>query len=481
MSLLPTIAAVLLAGYAAEASSTKAATYATLAILGVLLVVVVAVSRRDAVSLLTVMLVALFVIPENFVISGPLRSVGNPALLSGLVCLVVWLSARWMGVIRAEPMHPYRWTMLFFFVTCLTGYAAAMSRVLTTAENDSATRTIFPVVAMIGIALLATDGLGTVENIERLLKRLIVLVSIQGLFGAMEFFAKLNYHELARLPGLVLNTELNDQTRSGYARIEAAAAHPIEFSVALAAVVPLALHFAVSSKTVKARRWFWISAGVMVAVIPLTLSRSGVLALVVGVALYGAVLKGRARANLLTLGGLGLVAFPVIAPGILGTVRSFFFAGTKDNSITGRLDDYARIPGLMDGHWWFGRGFGTFQPLVYFFLDNQYLMSLLTCGVLGLCAVVGVFVVGSGVARGARKRFVDENRRNLGQAITASIMCLAVTAATFDMFSFYQCCFLLFLLGGCGATLWTVARAEERHREALAQRFPEPQEVEGRV
>jgi hypothetical protein len=187
----------------------------------------------------------------------------------------------------------------------------------------------------------------------------------------------------------------------------------------------------------------------------------------VGVAIYGAVLTGRARTNLIVLSAFGLVLFPVIAPGILGTLRNFVFAGTNDNSITGRLDDYQYIPGLLDGHWWFGRGFGTFEPTVYFWIDNQYLMSLITGGVAGAIVFTSIFLVGASVARGARKRFIRTSDRDLAQAIAAAIVAVGAAAATLDLFSFLQATFVLFLLGGCGAALWTIARHQAAARDAL--------------
>ena len=42
-------------------------------------------------SLLTVVLIPLFLVPENYSIAGPLKSVGYPPMLAGLACLVVWI------------------------------------------------------------------------------------------------------------------------------------------------------------------------------------------------------------------------------------------------------------------------------------------------------------------------------------------------------------------------------------------------------
>ena len=246
----------------------------------------------------------------------------------------------------------------------------------------------------------------------------------------------------------------------------------------MAIAVPFALHFALHASSRREARGFWVCLTLLVGVIPLTLSRSGLLALAVVVLVYGVALRGRARVNLLVLSALGLVAFPVLAPGILGTVRSFIFAGTKDNSITGRLDDYARIPGLMDGHWWFGRGLGTFQPLVYFFLDNQYLMALLTGGVVGLVAFVAVFVAGvGGRTRGQETVLVATRprpRTSLGGGDPGH-RCDRGDVRLVQLLN--QCAFTLFLLSGCAAALGRPPEAQEHRRESDAASGPRQNEM----
>ena len=151
------------------------------------LALVVTLSRRDAGSMLTLVLVALFVIPENYVIVGPLRSVGNPALLAGLACAAVWVVGRWSGSIRAAPLHPFRWTVLGFGIASLTSFAAALSRILVTQESDSAARTIFPTIALLGIAMLASDGLVGVDAVAQVLRRFVFLASLEAVIGAVSF------------------------------------------------------------------------------------------------------------------------------------------------------------------------------------------------------------------------------------------------------------------------------------------------------
>ena len=258
-----------------------------------------------------------------------------------------------------------------------------------------------------------------------------------------------------RLPGLTANVDLVSDSRSGFDRVTAGASHPIEFSVVTAALVPLALHFALHPNT--RRRWPFILALVALLVaVPMTVSRSGFLTLAAGLLVYAVALTPRGRLNAIVLGIIGLGVFRALVPGLLGTVRSLFSDIGTDPSIAGRTDDYQLIPVLMDGHWWFGRGLGTFHPQVYFFLDNQYLGSLLEGGVVSLTALIALFAVGIGVAGGVRRRTSDPALRSEAQAIAASLAAFAAAALTFDLLAFRQSAFLVVLLIGCAGAHWSL-------------------------
>lgn len=417
------------------------------------------VSHRDSQAILTLMLLFLFLLPENYVLVGPLKSVGNPAQLVGTLALALWLAGRVLDLVPAARAHPVRWSYLAFVVSSATAYVAAQVRTLAPMESSGVARSVFPVLAMLGIGLLAADGLETREHVETLLRRLVSIGGVAAAIGILEFFNHgFNYFSFMRLPGLTTNTLVINDTRSGFSRVDGAAAHPIEYSVALAALVPIALHFALHGPTQQARRRSWVAFVLMAAVIPMTVSRSGLLAIVVGLVFYGVHLSGRARLNALVIGILGLGLFRAAVPGLLGTLRGLLMIGDKDPSIQGRTQDYARIPALIEHYLWFGRGLGTFQPLQYFYLDNQYLGCLLEGGIVELAAFIALFVIGVSVARGIRSRAPDDGLRGLGQALAGSIAALGFSAGTFDLLSFRQTAFLVFVLTGCAGALWTSVR-----------------------
>lgn len=433
------------------------AAVAALLILGTI-VALLAISARDGCSVLTLLVVLLLLVPQDYVLVGPLKSVGNPSVLVALAALAIWAASRVLSLSEAVPLHPVRWVLLAFTIAALTSYAAGMVRDLTASEQASADRVVFPLLGLLGVALLAVDELGTRDRVTTLLQRTVVVGAVAAMVGILEFaFSGFDFREAMRLPGLTANVDLVSDTRSGFERISAGASHPIEFSVVTAALVPLALHFSLHAEP--ARRWrFTVALVALLVSVPLSVSRAGFLTLAVGFAVYAVALSHRGRINAIVLGVIGLALYRAAVPGLLGTVRSLFFNSGSDPSIEGRTEDYQAIPGLMQGHWWFGRGLGTFVPDVYFFLDNQYLASLLQGGVIGLLALVALVVVGMGVARGVRHRSSDPALRSEGQALVATIAAFAAAAITYDALSFRQSAFLLFLVIGCAGAHWSLVR-----------------------
>lgn len=439
------------------AGPTASSAVAALLILGTVVGMLV-LSARDGCAVLTWMLVLLLLLPQPYVLIGPLKSVGAPAGLVALGALGIWAASRFLGLIDAAQLHPVRWVVLLFSVTALGSYAAGQLRELTSSEAASMDRVVFQHFMLLGVVLLALDGLGTRDRITALLQRVVLIGSVAGLVGILEFaFTGFDFREMMLLPGLTTNVDLVSDTRSGFDRIAAGASHPIEFSVVCAALVPLALHFALHAER---GRWrFVVASAVLLAAIPMSVSRSGFLVLAVSLLFYSVALSRRGQINALVLGLIGLAAFRAMVPGLLGTVRSLFRDVDTDPSIAGRTEDYAAIPGLLDGHWWWGRGTGTFVPDVYFFLDNQFLASLIQGGVVGLTTFVALLAVGVSVARGVRHRTTDPRLRSEAQALAAAIAALGVAGLVFDLLSFRQSAFLLFLLIGCAGAHWSLVRS----------------------
>ena len=102
------------------------------------------------------------------------------------------------------------------------------------------------------------------------------------------------------------------------------------------------------------------------------------------------------------------------------------------------------------------------MPRYYRILDNQFLMSLVELGFIGLLAVVFFFVVGFFAARGARRRAREARNRHLALVLSGAIAGIVVSYATFDAWGFPMAAGITFVLIGMAGAAWQVADRELR-------------------
>ena len=162
------------------------------------------------------------------------------------------------------------------------------------------------------------------------------------------------------------------------------------------------------------------------------------------------------------LAGLAAPALAwLVKPSLVSSFTALFGQLGTDQSSLSRADAYSEAVPYIAAHPWLGQGFQTFFPQTYFFVDNQYLNSLLETGVLGLLALVACFATGWFTARSVRATAADARTRDLGQCLAASIAVGAVCFASFDALSFSTAAGLFFLLLGCVGAAWRLGRAQQ--------------------
>jgi hypothetical protein len=410
----------------------------------------------DPVSLLTVFLALTFAVPPRFTFAhlGPM----TPALLCALLALGMWVQAKLdPGARIHRGFQPVRLGLLLFTASSLIGFGVASTRALTHQENAGAIR--YPVVMLLftAVSLVAADGIASRDRLDALLRRLVLFAACVALLGVVEFVIGHSPLLGLHLPGFRESTsQLNVRARSSFSRVAGTAMHPIEYGVVLAAVLPIALHYALHAPAAR-RQSAWLQAGLVATGVPLAVSRSGVLGVVAGILVIAAGWSGRRLLNFGTAIAVYAAATRLIVPGLLGTLAGLFKYFGQDSSIQERTADYSGIGELLHNHLLLGIGGGTFNPYDYFVLDNQYLGSLVTGGLVGLVALAGLFGLAMGAARGASRRAADAHdaeTAHLGRALLASITVFAVTWATFDGFAYKQATGVLFLVIGAAGCLW---------------------------
>ncbi|RPE37929.1 capsular polysaccharide biosynthesis protein [Streptomyces sp. Ag109_O5-1] len=422
------------------------------------------VRRLDATTILTGYLVLAYFIPSNLTLPA-LGGVGTPANVFALLGLL-WYLATWLGgrVLPAEGTRLPRVVMCVLAAAVLLSYLADATRESSHEEVLGADRGLIGLGVWVALVVLTSAGIQERSRLDTLMRRLVVLGTVVALIGYYDFFAATNIADSIHIPGLQSSTAgISAMDRGSFTRPRSTTAHPLEFGGMLAILVPFAVHQAfdpVRRHAGALRRWGPVA--IMAGALPLTVSRTSIIGAFIVILVMVPRWKPQRRWAAIGI-VLGSVAgFKVIIPGLIGTITNLFatFLSNSDSSTQARTVKYSAIVPYLSEHPWFGRGFGTFTPDLYFFTDNQYMLTLAEMGAAGMVALLALFVTGIHQGGAIRRLARTESDRELGQAFLASALVALVISATFDALSFPMYAGMFFLTLGAGGSYLGFIRRE---------------------
>jgi polysaccharide biosynthesis protein PslJ len=441
----------------------------------------------DATWLLTGYALLLMLIPADLIFA-PLGGTGTPATVLAC-CILLWYLFSWL----AERLRPsgggrlIRLAMLIFVLAVLASFVAAMTRDITQTEVLAADSGLVWLLASAALVIVTCEAITEYGRLDALLRCLVILGSVISVVGVLQFLG-FDLTALIHIPGLTVNTETAsaDLVRNGFQRTQGTASQPIEFGVVLAMLFPLALQQAFD-RTRGGRFRRWAPVALIGFAAPLSLSRSGIIGLGVAILVLFPTWKLRRQGNALAVIVICVGAMHLLVRGLIGTFIQLFegiFNG-QDSSVNDRIADYSGVSQYIQQRPLFGRGIGTFLPLMYRYTDNMYLLATVEIGVVGVLAMLFLFLAGIQSAAMGRRRAYGQRQRDIGQALVAAMAVALVTSGTFDSLTFPMFSGLFFLLLGCcgayysimtagapGPALVAVPRRPERSGRARGQ--PEP-------
>jgi O-antigen ligase len=406
----------------------------------------------DAGVLLSVMYVLLALIPARLIVPG-MTDLGRPALVVGFMLFFWWLVARFSPNLIMPGPQPIRWAFFAFFIVLVIGYAVGFLRGLTTMESNAADRTMLYFCVFGGAALTAADGLPNWFRLSSLLKVLVASATFVAAFGVIEYVLKRDLSDYLVLPGLQAKgwTPVLEDRGSGV-RVASTTNHYIEMAAYLALVLPFAIHFAIFATR---RRWLPITASIIItAGIASTISRTGIIAIALMLFSLAPLWTWRMRYNIGALVTILAAGATAGSPKLINTLVHLFDNPTQNSSIAVRYQRYPLAFRYIGERPWFGRGTGTWVAPMYQIMDNQWLETLLSNGILGAAAYAGLHITGITCAWLALKRSETRETKHLCAAlISTQIMALAV-AATFDSLAFLTYATTLALTFGLCGAVW---------------------------
>lgn len=430
--------------------------------------------RVDAVTWLSGYVVLLLFVPSKLVL-GPLGSAGAPSMVVGLGSLLLWGLVRLAGREERVDAQPIKAAVWIFLLAVGVSFVLAMSRPIAPDEISPADVALLTTASWAGTFLVAHDLILSRERLDTLLWRLVLCAGAVGLLGITQVLTGQAWVDRVTVPGLTLREVTGTFTRGAFVRPAGTAVHPIEYGVLVTMLLPLAIHVGVHlrSRPVLLR---WMPAAALLAVVPLTSSRSAYLGSLLGMGVYLLGWPPRFRFPALLAGVAAVVAMAAVTPNLFNSVIGLFSQAGDDPSIASRTDSYRVAGAFIDSQPWFGRGLGTFLPK-YRILDNQFLGLLVSVGVVGTLAFVTIAVVAIASLLRQRRSVGDEQTRDLCLALVSGVLVGFAGLAMFDAFSFPMTMGTLFLLLGASGALLRIHRASaaaEPHPQSWARR-PRPE------
>jgi hypothetical protein len=233
---------------------------------------------------------------------------------------------------------------------------------------------------------------------------------------------------------------------------------PAEHAIAAATMFSMALPFAVMgflrSGETRDRILYAIATGLILGALFATIRKTGAVGIATGL-LVLFLYRPRAMLRLLPLGLVAVLAIQFTAPGAVTRVKAQFVGGNltaEKSTAKGRTRDYESVwPDILQ-HPVIGRGYGSYTPDQYRYLDNEYLQRLVETGVVGLVAYLLVILAVVFTAH-LTTRSKDPARSAIAIAIVAAAAVYGVTNATYDQLSFPQAPYLLLFFGALAVVL----------------------------
>ena len=426
----------------------------------------------DAAALLSLMTALIMLVPSRLIVPG-MTDLGRPGLVVGFLLFCWWVLVRFSSHLVMTGPQPMRWAVLLFMVTVLISYAAGFMRGLTTMEANSADRTVLFFCVFIGVALTAADGVPNWYRLRGLLKVLVGCAVLVSGIALVQYVFNYDLTVHMALPGLEAKgwaPGFELRGGGGY-RVAATTTHYIELAALLSLVLPFAIHFACFAHRPERRRLGLVAAVLIAVGITTTISRTGILAVVLMFVVLIPVWRWRLRYNVLatSVGVFGALA--VVKPGLARTLLHLFDDPGSNPAFTVRAERYPLAFQYFAQDPWIGRGTGTWTAPQYQILDNQWLVTLISNGVIGVVALAGLHITGIVLAGLALKRSTSDEDRHLCAALISTQVIGIAVAGTFDSLSFMTYATILALtLGMCG-TVWRLTHPARRVRTSTTQWF----------
>jgi O-antigen ligase len=428
-------------------------------------------ARIDAVLVLSIMVMLLTLIPARLIVPST-TDIGRPALIIALLLFVWWVLVRLTHHLVLTGPQPTRWALFAFMTAAIVSFGVGFSRPLTSFESNGADRTILYFCMFSGIALMAADGIGNWVRLNTLVKVFVWCSAFMAFVGLLEAVLKIDVTAYLIVPGLQTKSEaLQFEDRGEAVRVASTTLHYIELSAALALAQPFAIHLALYAQSKWGKRLAFVAALLLVGGNAVTQSRTGIVALALMFAVMFPVWSWRQRYNAIVASVGAIAAFGLLVPGASRTWLRLFDNMDENSSIQARTSRYSLAWHYFTQTPWLGRGTGTWIAPQYQIMDNQWIETAESGGLLAVVTLAGVFITGIVLATKALRRATTTADKHLCACLISTQVMAIVVCGTFDALAFSTYTTLLALCVGMCGTVWRLTHPARTVRTSTTRWF----------
>lgn len=423
-------------------------------------------TRTGPPLLLRATAVALFLFPANMIIK-PLGAIGYVAMIMALLVFMFWLLSACFGLHKTiDVRHPGRVALtLILLASCATYVAMYMgiSGASTVSGRASADRWMLLMAASTGIVLTVAETVQRIGDAMVMVRALLRGAFFCSLVAVVQFVTHLNPMDWIQsvMVGFVNNGGIQPfQERGSFLRVAGSTFHPIELGILASMLLPLSIWRGLYDRTGK--KWLhWTGTGLLIFALAATVSRSGMIGIVVAVAIFVPFLPAVARKWAIVAVPFALATLFLAVPGLIATLFSTATAGTTDTSITSRLQDYPMVEAMTQARPLTGIGPGAYLTSnALDILDNQYLKTLVEMGIPGFISLVLYMLIPGVAAWIAARNTHSPQLRTIAAAVSAGCLIATPAAATFDALGFPVFALVYPFFVGLSGSVWIMVKKE---------------------
>jgi O-antigen ligase/polysaccharide polymerase Wzy-like membrane protein len=425
--------------------------------------------------MLAVFMAILFVVPfDSIKLPGNLPVDTQIDRLALVVLVIVWLISAAAGGasaprLRSSVVHG---AVALFFVVAIASVVLNLDALNKLDELGLTVKKLALVLSFVVFFLIVASVVRPSE-LRAFGLWMLVLAAITALGTVYEYRTGTNlFFNISDtiFPGSILDPGIGGIDSAGRKIVVGPTQQGLAVSGMLAMALPFAVIRILDARTTRQKWVSGILTALLVAGAVSTLRKTSMVAPAAGL-LVLLIYRPKAMLRLLPLGIVLVAVVHLISPGALGSVKQQLIPSNSVNvdSTKARTADYDAIVPDVRKHIALGRGYGSYDPKRYRFLDNEYLGRLVETGIVGLVAYLILIAATIGLAHGAI-RARDPVRGPPALAIAAGAGTFAVTSTLFDVLSFPQAPYVFFFLAGLAAVCTPGLIAERAYAPARGRR-----------